>query len=1671
MESSAARAIVKEIADQHGHLGEDVLTQMPPEVRRQVEEALLKKDEMIGSSVITLAKNLYNSSARFVFELLQNADDNSYHAARSAARDPFVSFRVYDRYIVVECNEDGFTRENLVAICNVGKSSKTAAQGYIGEKGIGFKSVFMVAWKVHIQSREFSFSFCHRMGDSGMGMISPVWEETEEVLPHPLTRITLFLHEGESDEAMARQRETTLQQFRELKATFLLFMKNIRRIDVRLYDGLEVEVLSTVFSLKPQQEGRVELEQKTVLGEELQQSTQYYYTTKITVSNIPKSENRQYTEAELSNRAYSATDVILAFPLTQDSMPLIEPQEVYAFLPVRNMGLPFLIQADFVTDASRQDIVKSSARNIAILPVVALAFIETVKRFCAHPTLAYQWMRYLPPHDWNSQDSLWKGLTREIDRQLQVTPTMWTRSLKGMRTVHDVRLVPLYMRDRHGEPLVPDLVLEQYLSSRYLQRDLTLLQNYGLRMMSKSEILERLGRDVENDGSSIMRNPNTDNDWHSRVAKILISLLKADPAGMGRRIKILNLIPLIGGEWRASRTCGISPIYFHKVHGYPLPTDGPFNLVEPSAESNPVRKQLFELLCVKKASVQEARSRIIGQDKRWTPHVATSRSYLQFLYLTDHLDRDNDFGLVYNNVRPFNSNNTRLPLSHGVYYFPGDGPYSPQQLLAGFDPGDPSRGANDLRPVILHHEYMRDCPEKPAEEAHTWESWLSVKLKIHNAIPLTRIGRISEECLYVATSFPEKFMSFLLKSWKSEQLLITGSPTATKQLLDLEVLCEDGTMYPLGETYIRTDLTKIADTLLREGDFFPWLKIDPSIDDSAEFAKIDVLAKALHFGHPKTELDFYLSILFFVASASVKRGQLLNNDRVFDLYARIETRCQESASPNEAQEVVRSVFEEQRLVYVREYDRELSHWGFPHECLWEAPSHMQCFHPLKKRYEGVANQRTIQDLFQNTLRIRDAGIDDFLLELEWKMKKPGDCDFDQVYDIYRELDKRRPQMDGLTVREIREQFENSSFVYLESADGKKWHKPSECLWSTVTDIKGMVALNDVYEELSEFFIDLLSVRTLTLQMVHDKLVEQGSRQSSVEEVKETIWHLNSYMQSESNLPDPRRVLTARIFPVRYPNGSVELCSGDLDFAIADRKHLMGLFSGNAKILDFNVNEIARLEPFLRWLGLNKRYLSSSVKEISSLRGDSSRSLTLPDRNIARKAHGLLRIAVHFRSPRISNGEQAFFDLLKDIEVRETDGISSELHLNQDGTDIKVEVSQCEIHFQEVESQLMIFVPRDEQSQYLCFLDRIPRALVEWIMTEPSTGICEPFNDKALDVMSKVLQADRKYMGLTLDRAGIMSIETPDDWVVDDDTASDDTSVVEAIQTVRAEFATLDDDGVSTTTYEGPSTPSLTSSRSLFTPQGTPGTEYNMSTGPEIAHQSLNIAYLGLLRSVVTAARASTFPSRGSFDMAALAHSLSSSHWTFQLLGVERTLRDRMIGAAGELYVFEVLSNLDPIIPDFSRNNWQSTIRKYVNIHEDYTNLEPWRGRETADLTYPDYEGTFTSMLIDKGYLNETWTEARPFYFLEVKSTTHSFKTPFYMSKSQYERMQTMADADYNPDHDCVYVIFRVYNLGRRDVGMKVYVNPGLMKERGELLFGADTWTVEPRFDVTFRNLV
>lgn len=59
--------------------------------------------------------------------------------------EPTLAFIFEESGIVVLNNEEGFSAKNIKALCDIGNSTKKGSNaGYIGKKGIGFKSVFRV---------------------------------------------------------------------------------------------------------------------------------------------------------------------------------------------------------------------------------------------------------------------------------------------------------------------------------------------------------------------------------------------------------------------------------------------------------------------------------------------------------------------------------------------------------------------------------------------------------------------------------------------------------------------------------------------------------------------------------------------------------------------------------------------------------------------------------------------------------------------------------------------------------------------------------------------------------------------------------------------------------------------------------------------------------------------------------------------------------------------------------------------------------------------------------------------------------------------------------------------------------------------------------------------------------------------------------------------------------------------------------------------------------------------------------------------------------------------------------------------------------------------------------------------------------------------------------------
>ena len=174
-----------------------------------------------------MAFQLYSEENHFLYELIQNADDLDY-----GGETPALELDLYQGplpRLEIQSNELGFSRENVEAICAAGQSTKLGKSGTIGEKGIGFKSVFRMAHKAWICSRFYSFALdTATPGMGAFGMVIPTWVPNDVAVAQDFgSIITLYLR-GRPEE------NSLLGRFKDFDFTFLLFCRRLKRIQFRL---------------------------------------------------------------------------------------------------------------------------------------------------------------------------------------------------------------------------------------------------------------------------------------------------------------------------------------------------------------------------------------------------------------------------------------------------------------------------------------------------------------------------------------------------------------------------------------------------------------------------------------------------------------------------------------------------------------------------------------------------------------------------------------------------------------------------------------------------------------------------------------------------------------------------------------------------------------------------------------------------------------------------------------------------------------------------------------------------------------------------------------------------------------------------------------------------------------------------------------------------------------------------------------------------------------------------------------------------------------------------------------------------------------------------------------------------------------------------------------------
>ncbi len=335
----------------------------------------------LNNAVEKLAKEIYSKKVHFIFELIQNAEDNSYDAEQAPGLK-FVLLEVdptktpdTQGCLCVFNNETGFQKNNVEAISKIGASTKTekGASGYIGEKGIGFKSVFQVSSCPHIYSNGFNFRFPDKDPISTLGYITPYWlNNLPEIVEENTEFKTVILLPLKSGEYGRVKKE--LESF---EAETILFLRKVEKLDIETIDS-NIQISKTNAS------NICDLQ----IREDDENKRKKFWMESATFETPSDIDEEKRPIEDHPNRMVS-----VAFPLSE----VTGKEKLFAYLPTEeNPGLPFYLNADFLLSSSRETVLRDNDWNQWLFESAASVVVSGIMAMLKDKDVKEKAYRFIP---------------------------------------------------------------------------------------------------------------------------------------------------------------------------------------------------------------------------------------------------------------------------------------------------------------------------------------------------------------------------------------------------------------------------------------------------------------------------------------------------------------------------------------------------------------------------------------------------------------------------------------------------------------------------------------------------------------------------------------------------------------------------------------------------------------------------------------------------------------------------------------------------------------------------------------------------------------------------------------------------------------------------------------------------------------------------------------------------------------------------------------------------------------------------------------------------------------------------------------------------------------------------------------------------------------------------
>lgn len=319
--------------------------------------------------------DLYTESERFIFELLQNADDQPQEGSLVN-----VTLKTLNEDLLFLHSGKPFSVADVESISSIGDSTKKNDSEKTGYKGIGFKSVFSEAETVYINSGNFSFAFDKKSPvysneedmDTVPWQIKPIWEERYR-LPKEVQEESLFfsapvgiaLNVDHQNIIKYDKIITTLLS----KPRFALFLRNIGHIRFESTKGDVIEIQKSING------NTVRLSSNEITEDWIIKD----YTIRIPEETQEALQNEKLVPKKLKEA--TKTKITFAAKIIEGKVVPVQDAVLFTYLPtkVNDFGFKFLVNADFLTTASRESIHFKNTWNRFLFGQIGALLVDWVK--------------------------------------------------------------------------------------------------------------------------------------------------------------------------------------------------------------------------------------------------------------------------------------------------------------------------------------------------------------------------------------------------------------------------------------------------------------------------------------------------------------------------------------------------------------------------------------------------------------------------------------------------------------------------------------------------------------------------------------------------------------------------------------------------------------------------------------------------------------------------------------------------------------------------------------------------------------------------------------------------------------------------------------------------------------------------------------------------------------------------------------------------------------------------------------------------------------------------------------------------------------------------------------------------------------------------------------------